>query len=246
MNLRFLLRAGACAAALALVFGGGSPGAALPGSPLDPSDIDHSCKACDDFYQFAVGGWLKKNPIMPEFGISSPWIGRFEANEALLHAAVEKAAADPAASGETKQVGNVLPRLHGRSARESARRAAARRGDAPDRRRNRSACVPDRARDRQPRDRRHSDLGPAALAADGVLADRRSGRFFASDRRTAAKRYDAALARLLHGRAVRTAAQGAHDVRRDAVHAARRIARQGGGGRRDGARRSRRRWRRSA
>ncbi len=104
MNLRFLLRVAACVAAFALA-AGQTPNAAVPNSPLDPSDIDHTCKACDDFYQFAVGGWLKKNPILPEFGSSSPWIGRYEANEALLHDALEKAAADPNATGETKQVG---------------------------------------------------------------------------------------------------------------------------------------------
>src|SRR5665213_1400968 len=104
VNLRFLLRVAACVAAFALA-AGQTPNAAVPNSPLDPSDIDHTCKACDDFYQFAVGGWLKKNPILPEFGSSSPWIGRYEANEALLHDALEKAAADPNATGETKQVG---------------------------------------------------------------------------------------------------------------------------------------------
>ena len=30
---------------------------------LDPGDLDPTCKACDDFYQFATGGWIKKNPI---------------------------------------------------------------------------------------------------------------------------------------------------------------------------------------
>ncbi|MEO8216784.1 MAG: M13-type metalloendopeptidase [Acidobacteriota bacterium] len=30
---------------------------------FDPANLDRSTNACDDFYQFAVGGWMKNNPI---------------------------------------------------------------------------------------------------------------------------------------------------------------------------------------
>jgi len=31
------------------------------------ANLDRSCKPCDDFYQFAMGGWMKDNPVPAEF-----------------------------------------------------------------------------------------------------------------------------------------------------------------------------------
>ncbi|HVH50412.1 MAG TPA: hypothetical protein VM781_02000, partial [Candidatus Bathyarchaeia archaeon] len=31
------------------------------------ANLDRSCKPCDDFYEFAMGGWMKSNPIPPEY-----------------------------------------------------------------------------------------------------------------------------------------------------------------------------------
>ena len=30
-------------------------------------NLDRTCKPCDNFYQFAMGGWIKNNPIPPEY-----------------------------------------------------------------------------------------------------------------------------------------------------------------------------------
>lgn len=35
--------------------------------PLDLANLDTTCAACDDFYQFANGGWMAKNPIPEEY-----------------------------------------------------------------------------------------------------------------------------------------------------------------------------------
>src|SRR4051794_34044936 len=34
--------------------------------PLSRANLDTTCAACADFYQFANGGWLKKNTIPPD------------------------------------------------------------------------------------------------------------------------------------------------------------------------------------
>src|SRR3954464_4725887 len=64
--MRFVLRALALSVALA------SPVAAqnavpMQSTPLDPANLDRSVSACTDFYQFANGGWVKRNPIPAAF-----------------------------------------------------------------------------------------------------------------------------------------------------------------------------------
>ncbi len=66
---------------------------------FDPANMcSTGCKACDDFYQYANGGWIAKNEIPPAFstwGITSPLR---EKNLAVLHQILEDAAKNTAAA----------------------------------------------------------------------------------------------------------------------------------------------------
>src|SRR4051794_22043219 len=70
-------------------------------SGFDTSRMDRGVDACDDFFQFANGTWLKNTEIPPS---QSRW-GSFnilaENNREVLHDILEKAAANKAAKGTT-------------------------------------------------------------------------------------------------------------------------------------------------
>ncbi len=76
-------------------------------SLFDSSAIDKSVEPCTDFYRYACGGWMAKNPIPPDQAI---W-GRFnqlaERNRDILHAILEKAAQpDPKRSAVIQKIGD--------------------------------------------------------------------------------------------------------------------------------------------
>src|SRR5205085_893575 len=61
--------------------------------PLDPKNMDTSVKPAEDFYLYANGGWIKRNPIPPEFSRWGSFNQLAEANNDALHEIVEKTAA---------------------------------------------------------------------------------------------------------------------------------------------------------
>jgi putative endopeptidase len=70
------------------------PGIAASG--IDPADMDRTCKPCDDFAQFANGGFLKRHPIpaaFPMWGVNNI---ATEDNREQLHRILETAKAGPA------------------------------------------------------------------------------------------------------------------------------------------------------
>ena len=81
-----------------------APPAPSSSSGLQLDALDKTADACTDFYQFACGGWIAKNPVPSD---RASW-GRFEElqerNNETLHRILETAAAgrDP----ESKKIGN--------------------------------------------------------------------------------------------------------------------------------------------
>ena len=88
------LPAGGCDA-LSAALGAVGAAADTAAPALNPANLDKSVSPCKDFFEFAAGGWIKANPIPPEY---SRW-GNFnilqQHNEAILRAILEDAAANP-------------------------------------------------------------------------------------------------------------------------------------------------------
>src|SRR5205814_4027600 len=77
--------------------------------PLDPKNIDTSVKPQDDFYLYANGGWLKANPVPPEYSRWRSLEALAEKNNDALHKITEKAAnthVDAKTAPEVQKVGD--------------------------------------------------------------------------------------------------------------------------------------------
>jgi putative endopeptidase len=101
---------------------GGAAGAGQSTQGLDPADLDRSTSPCDDFFQFAVGGWIKKNPIpadYPSWGIAEEMDHR---NKEILRQILERAAADKNATpgSNWQKIGDYYASCMDETAIESA------------------------------------------------------------------------------------------------------------------------------
>jgi putative endopeptidase len=68
------------------------------GHGFDLSDLDRSAKPCDDFFQFADGGWVKNNPIPAAYPSWGSFNKLQDHNEEVLHQILEEAAKNRAAA----------------------------------------------------------------------------------------------------------------------------------------------------
>ncbi len=76
---------------------------------FDLANLDPTCKACDDFYRYANGGWLDSHPIPADKASYGHFNGLADANQAVVHAILEKDAADTsAAPGSPEQQSGAM------------------------------------------------------------------------------------------------------------------------------------------
>ena len=70
---------------------------------IDSADIDPTCKPCTDFWRFANGGWLDKNPIPAGLSAWGPGLAQEHENWDRLRVILEAAAANKSASAVSNE-----------------------------------------------------------------------------------------------------------------------------------------------
>jgi len=70
---------------------------------FDPANLDKTCRPCDDFYKFAMGGWMKANPIPPEYSSWGTFTQLGDKNQQNLRQILEEAANAKALPGSKEQ-----------------------------------------------------------------------------------------------------------------------------------------------
>ncbi|PYU37003.1 MAG: M13 family peptidase [Acidobacteria bacterium] len=111
MSKRFFSIAGilAVVGVLALALAGAglraSAGAANKANSwgFDSANLDRTCKPCDDFYQFAMGGWRKTNPIPPEYSSWGTFTELADKNQQNLRQILDDAVNAKAHTGGNEQ-----------------------------------------------------------------------------------------------------------------------------------------------
>jgi putative endopeptidase len=75
-------------------------------SGIDRSNLDTTCKPCDDFWRYANGTYIDKHPIPAQYARWGTFTILRDGNAERMKVILESAAANPAATGNEKIVGN--------------------------------------------------------------------------------------------------------------------------------------------
>jgi len=70
---------------------------------FDTANLDRRCKPCDDFYQFAMGGWMKAHTIPPEYSTWGSFSQLVDKNQQNLREILDAAVKQQAKPGSNEQ-----------------------------------------------------------------------------------------------------------------------------------------------
>jgi putative endopeptidase len=74
---------------------------------IDPANMDASAAPCADFYQYAVGGWLKKNPVPPEHARWASFTELADRNRETMRQILDRVAKEKSPQGsEERKLGD--------------------------------------------------------------------------------------------------------------------------------------------
>jgi putative endopeptidase len=88
---------------------------------FDTANLDKTCKPCDDFFKFAMGGWMKSNPIPPEYSTWGSFTVLADKNQQALRQILEASEkADAPANSNEKKIGDYYASCMDTAAIEAA------------------------------------------------------------------------------------------------------------------------------